>query len=547
MTSEPATSRPSDLTRILILMLLVAGLRTFTVLNTSVPSRDCIIFVRDGLRLESPWDGTTTLDVIRGAHPPDTPGVEHPPGYPAAIILMSWAVRPFTGGVTTEAMALSAQLVSAVSAILLVIPLFLLTRRLFDRNVAVAAVAMFEVLPVYVDVSSDGISDSLWLLTAAWAIWFEVRAVEQERILRAFVYGLGAGAFCGLGYWIRPDAAVVALAAGLACAGLVLRRLRAGTWKTPFTVGLGLVIGTAAVMGPYCAIIGGLTLKKTGRGVVETLKGNEPDKSYHQRPEGRVPGVNLPLGAWWDPQSEGAQSKSLWAVRAVASEYSKAAHYVIPWLALIGLIAFRRRLTEPGIAVLLMTAVVHLGVLWIIAAKMNYVSQRHTLLTVMISCVFAAASFPVIANWMIRTRKSAWIQKRTAWQIGGALTFLVLALALPRDFRSLHHERAGNKPAGHWLKDNAGDVKIVDPLGWAEWYSGRTLREWPWLNPTADRELYIVFPPNSKSPHSRLERYEFARDRANESGDPVFIYPPNASPDKVEVAIYHYKPKPKKK
>src|SRR5262249_20785466 len=157
---------------------LVAGLRTFTVWNTTVPSRDCIIFVRDGLRLETPPDRFTALDVIRGvAHPPDMPGVEHPPGYPAAIIAMSWLVRRWMGGVTTESMALSAQLVSAVSAVLLIIPLFLLTRRLFDRNVALAAVAIFQVLPVYVDVSSDGISDSLWLLTAGWSLWFAVRAI----------------------------------------------------------------------------------------------------------------------------------------------------------------------------------------------------------------------------------------------------------------------------------------------------------------------------------------------------------------------------------
>jgi hypothetical protein len=531
-------------------MLLVAGLRTFTVFNTTVPSRDCIIFVRDGLRMETPPDGYTTLDVISGkAHPPDMPGVEHPPGYPAAIIAVSWAVRPCMGGVTTESMALSAQLVSAVSAVLLIIPLFLLTRRLFDRNVALAAVAMFEVLPVYVDVSSDGISDSFWLLTAAWAIWFAVRAVEQERIRPAFLYGLFGGAFCGLGYWIRPDAAIVALAGGLTCACLVLRRLRTDTWKTPFAVGLGLIIGTVAVMGPYCVMIGGLTNKKTGQGVVETLKGHDPDPSFHQRPESRIPGVNLPLAEWWDPQWDGGKSKSLWAVRAVASEYSKAAHYVIPWFALIGLLALRRRITEPGIAVLLMTAFVHLSVLWILAAKMNYVSQRHTLLTVMISCIFAASSFPVIGSWMIRTWKSTWMQRRTPWEIGTALTLLILAIALPRDFRSLHHERAGFKAAGRFLKNQPSDVKIVDPLGWAEWYSGRTLREWPWLNPTADRELLIVFTPNSKSPHSRLERYEFAGARAKEAGPDniVFSYPPGASPDKIEVAVYHFKPEKKDK
>ena len=310
MMPEPATSRPSDFSRLLVLLLLVAGLRTFTVWHTTVPSRDCIIFVRDGLRMESPPDGFSTLDVIRGvAHPPNMPGVEHPPGYPAAIIAISWLVRPYMGGVTTESMALSAQLVSAVSAVLLVIPLFLLTRRIFDRNIAFAAVVMFEVLPVFVDVSSDGISDSLWLLTSAWALWFAVRAVEQPHIRPALLFGLAAGAFCGLGYWIRPEAVVVALAAGLTCSGMVIRKLAGGSWKPPFVVGIGLVIGTVAVMGPYCAIIGGLTHKKTGQGIVDTLQGHEPDPSYHQRPEGRLRGVNVPLAAWWIPRLKPAKTK----------------------------------------------------------------------------------------------------------------------------------------------------------------------------------------------------------------------------------------------
>ena len=119
---------------------------------------------------------------------------------------------------------------------------------------------------------------------------------------------------------------------------------------------------------------------------------------------------------------------------------------------------------------------------------------------------------PKHCAWLIRNGKSAWLRRRTPWEIGTALTLLVLAVSLPRDMRSLHHERAGDKAAGYWLKEHADGVAIVDPFGWAEWYSGRTLREWPWLNPTPDRDLYIVFTPNAKSPHSRLERYVFARN-----------------------------------
>jgi hypothetical protein len=539
MNSEPTTPRPSDLGRLLVLVLFVLCLRAFTVANTTAPSRDCIVFVRDGLYLEDPPDGKSRLEVIRS--------VEHPPGYPSAIILMSWLVRPLMGGTTTESMALSAQLVSAISALLLVFPLFFLTRRLFDRNTAFAAVAIFEVLPVFVEVTSDGISDGLFLLTAAWAIWFAVRALEQERTRAAFLFALGAGAFCGVGYIIRPDAAIVATAIGLTFfAGVMIRRLRRGGWRLPFVAGLGLMLGTTVAMSPYCIAIGGLSKKMTAQAILDVLLGNKPNPTYFRRDEARTPAVNLPIAAWWDPKENAGESKPLWAAKSLWAEYSKAAHYVMPWFGLIGLLAIRRRLFDRRIVLLLLVAIVHLAVLWLMAWQVDYVSQRHTLLTVMITSTFAAASFPIVGAWLSRKWPTEWMRKWTPWQIGAAIALLIMAVALPRDFRSLHRERAGHKAAGYWLRENAKSETIVDPFGWAEWYSGRTLKAWPELNPTADRELLIVFEPNAKSPHSRLERYEFAREMHKKS-TLEFQYPENASPEEIKVAVYRYQPPPKKK
>jgi hypothetical protein len=530
-------------------MLLVAGLRTFTVLNTTVPSRDCIIFVRDGLRLETPPEAYgSRLAVLRGVPGrDDLPALEHPPGYASAVIAMSWLVRPCMDGVSTESMALSAQLVSAVSAVLLVIPLFLLTRRLFDRNVAIAAVAIFEVLPVYVDVSSDGISDSLWLLTATWALWFAVRAIEQQRIRPAFLYGLAAGAFCGLGYIIRPDAAIVATGIGLTLAGVVIGRLRRGMSRPPFVAGLGLVIGTTVAMSPYCIAIEGLSKKVTANALLKLFRGEKPDRTFYERGQTALPGVNVPLASWWNANVNEGDSKPLWAAKSLGSEYSKAAHYAVPAFSLIGLLSLRRRLADPRIAMLIVTAFVHLTVLWLLAWQVDYVSQRHTLLTVMITCIFAAASFPVIGAWTIHTWKSAWMQRRTPWEIGVALTILIMAIALPRDFRSLHREREGHKMAGYWLKDHAAGVAIVDPFGWAEWYTGRTLRDWPWLNPTPDRDMYIVFTPSAESSHSRLERYLFARDMVGKCKEAFAYVPPAGEKYKVVVYFFKYEPPKKKK
>jgi hypothetical protein len=107
---------------------------------------------------------------------------------------------------------------------------------------------------------------------------------------------------------------------------------------------------------------------------------------------------------------------------------------------------------------------------------------------------------------------------------------------------SLHAERAGHRAVGEWLRQN-GDpaIEVIDPFGWAEWYAGRSLREWPVPKPYDGRPKYVVFEPNSKSPHSRLEWYEHAQKLL---ADPAWTpdvkckYPKNATDDDVRVAVY---------
>ena len=151
----------ADAWRLGIVLLLAIGLRAWMVTHTTLVSRDCTKFVRFALHLEDPSRGKDRLDVIKEN--------EHPPLYPAAILAMSKLVRLQTGGVSVETMALSAQLVSAVAGVLLVFPFYFLTRRVFDRNTACAAATLFVALPVCVEVTSDGLSDGLFLLTAVSA------------------------------------------------------------------------------------------------------------------------------------------------------------------------------------------------------------------------------------------------------------------------------------------------------------------------------------------------------------------------------------------
>ncbi|MBO0698566.1 MAG: glycosyltransferase family 39 protein [Zavarzinella sp.] len=557
----PRWTWKADGWRLGLVLLLAVTLRAYMIANTTLVSRDCVKFVRFALHLERPPAGQDRIDVIRTA--------EHPPAYPVAILAMSKVVRPLmgvpSGEATVESMALSAQLVSALAGVLLFVPFYFLTRRVFEANTACAAGLLFTALPVCVEVTSDGISDGLYLLTAITALWFAVRALEPDRPRSAFGFALGAGLCLGLGYLVRPDALIALAGIGVTLLGLVSIRLyRRATWRPPFVAGLGLVLGFAVLMGPYVALIGKLTNKPTGKGLIETFQGGDAQPSYFQRSSLNV--GTVPLASWHDPATDGKRSKAGWALESLAAEYWKTAHYSLVIFAAIGLFAIRRRFSDPRVALLLIFALVYAVALWTLAWVAGYVSQRHTLPIALVSCVLGACAFPALGVWAVQlwhTRTLARFGLRSfsllagrrrarpvvralrgasPWFLAAIWTGLLLTPSLPRDLYSLHSERAGHKPAGQWIKKYSDPgIELIDPFGWAEWYADRSLREWPVPQPYDGRPKYVVFEPNSKSPHSRLEWYEHAKKLTSDPGWSVeekYKYPENAAPDDVKVAVY---------
>jgi hypothetical protein len=278
-------------------------------------------------------------------------------------------------------------------------------------------------------------------------------------------------------------------------------------------------------------------------------EGDSSKPTFYRRDSGARPGVHVPLAAWWNPVENKGQSKALWATKALGSELLKTAHYTLPFFAIAGLICNRRRLANPRTALLLITIAVHLSVLWLLAWKSDYVSQRHTLLSVMVISIFAPSSFPAIGGWLAKRWPSERVRRWTPWKAGGVLTLIVLASTLPRDFRSLHADRIGHKAAGQWLaKNGSNDIKVLDPFGWAEWYAGRTLHSPPPSAFALDGVYYFIFEPNAKSPHSRLNYFDYIRDRY-ERGlcELIYQYPEDAPPDKIKVGVYLSRPEPVKK
>jgi hypothetical protein len=206
----------------------------------------------------------------------------------------------------------------------------------------------------------------------------------------------------------------------------------------------------------------------------------------------------------------------------------KALHYVVAGLVVIGLIARRRQLfgPDPGMWVLIILGLLSLGVMAYLAARIGYVSERHTLLFVLISCVFAAAALEPLTNLVASIPK---LGQLVIWPKAAPGTLLVALVvsALPYTLKPMHPHREGHKHAGKWLASHIGERDwLIDPLAWGEWYAGRTLYTTPVYHGKPEF-IWVIIEKGKDSPHSRLPQWERAVN-LTAGREPVYRWPETA-------------------
>src|SRR5262245_3916238 len=247
-----------DYLRIAILLAVGAAVHIWLVAHTSVPARDSLTFARIAVNISNPSAGAEPgeprqrMDVIRES--------VHPPGYPIAVwvtLKVLRKVKHHGEAETAEDALLATQIANAAGAVLLVVPLYLIGRILFGRNVGFAAALLFQVLPVPARVTSDGLSEGVYLLVTGVAILLGVRAARRPGIGGFLLCGLATGA----SYLVRPEGLLVGVAVTVVilCAGLSRR------WPRDVALGrlTALGVGVALVALPYMVLIGKLSNKPT--------------------------------------------------------------------------------------------------------------------------------------------------------------------------------------------------------------------------------------------------------------------------------------------
>jgi hypothetical protein len=504
-----------DLLALLVLCVLAVALRCWLISHTQVAARDSIGFIRYAIDLERlPW-----TKVLREQ--------SQMPLFPLLTLVTSVPVRAASGGMTCDAMVLSAQLANSFAGVLLVFPLYFLGQMYFGRWVGFATAAIFQCWPVCLHATTDGLSEGPFLLFVATAFW---SAACGFRTPSAWRFGL-VGLFTGAAYLTRPEGGEVAIATGLVIVG---HGFRAWGWKAGTTRLAVIGAGLAIFVAPYVATTGNLSNKPTSRAIWDgELPNGYPSASCGHRPLAI-------LSEWWVDAKSSGLPKPVWGAKAVANETAKTLLYSGVPFALIGLWAYRRRLlVEPGLWVPIVVACLHLLILLRMSLIVGYVSERHTLLVALAGCLWAASALPIIAMWVKQAGLPA---KVSATGVATGLLTAQLVAGLPAGLKPPHLNRVGFRAAGEWLRNQVhSDDVVIDPFCWSHFYAGLVFAEGTSTPAPPERRWHYVVMDRSKSAHNRLPTMPLARDFASR-GEIVFTWPTNKPPEEALVVVYRVPP-----
>lgn len=520
-----------------ILLVLATAVHGWLFSKTVIPARDGLSFSRLALQLESPsriasteLPNPTVVDVLRKA--------EQPPGFPMALLAVSKGLRaamPITGetdrqrtAMLGECMLMAGQIACCLGGILCTVPMFLIGRMLAGRFIGFAAATLFQVLPVAAQVTSDCLSEGCYLLALLSALWLGARGLRRTGLGNF----LAAGLLTGAAYLVRPEGGLVAVAIGLTLLLLVVLR----QWSTGMVVsrGMALIVGMAIVAGPYMLMIGGISNKPSEREFWQRLIFTNPREKLGAWEKTQAP-IAAPamLFADWASDQPGS-SRARFAVAAVANETFKSGHYLVIPLAMIGLFSVRRQFPHDGAMMLFAVfTICSLTLLIAFAAKIGYISERHTLPAIAVLGVFAAIGMQSLIAFVANHWPSVTL-RRDRW----LLLVMVVLGGLPSALRTPHANRIGLKKVGEYLRDHATDNDIiVDPFSWSQFYAGASVISLP-DEPDTAKTLYTVLPgPADPSQHDRLPKMQQARGIAA-SGTAVYSWPEHVSPEQARVVVY---------
>jgi hypothetical protein len=446
-------------------------------------------------------------------------GVDHPL-HPLGIAV----IHKLLGGTDPGSWQLAASLVSFISAVLLVVPIYLLGLELFGEQAAWLGCLLVIVNPILGYVVVNVLSESTFLLWWTFGLWSAARFLREGRFAwLPLTIGFGA-----LAYLTRPEGMLLpaALLATL-CVLPILRATRIN-WPRWWQAMTFLLTGLVFLVGPYILAKGGLGTKP---GIARVL--------------GLAPG-SQPLGLEREkPLPDGQSAFDTYRIAAIrmAKVFRAAVTPPLFLFALLGvaLAATIKSRLRAWIFLLLIFAASAIGLIRLHATG-GYCTVRHGLVPGLLLTIAAAHGI----TWLIG---KAWIPGRWIGLASKRLrpgpavwSALILFFVVIPNIRSLGPANAGPfsvyRETGAWIARNTdGDGKVLDLTDWSLFFSDCPgyLFANVYEAPLDSKTRWIV----ARKPHveghwhySQVLRNLIAARR------PIALIPPQAGPNRVQIRIY---------
>jgi Dolichyl-phosphate-mannose-protein mannosyltransferase len=449
---------------LLAVVLFAGALHAIAITQTILPAQDGLKFIRIAQLFHSqPW-----TDVVRGS---DT----HPL-YPASIAAVEPLVQ-LVAGHGPDAWRLVAQFVAVFGSLGLLLPIYGITRALFDRRIACLAAALAVLLPRAAELGHDTLSDSLGLMCTFFALWLGAVALRRGDLKVAMAAGLAAG----LGYLARPEVILVPFAIALTWLIGLFRDSRARTVARGPALTV-LLLATMAVIGSYAVVKGEISEKLAIR-YSAWLRPRRP--AARLAPSAAARGLDDPR---WDfsPKEETDRipiRNWQYAVLRISGKWWEELCWLFAVMTIWGIVRQRhiRGLCgerdpsdgEVERTLLLVFSAVYGLALVRHSSLLGYLSGRHIMALVFASVPWAAAGSFVCARGIAVKRGWGPCFTRNSG-IAAASLLVAASIVVQMQPNHLNHlSRLGHRAAGLWLAGNAQPgEKVLDTRGWARFVSG---------------------------------------------------------------------------
>jgi 4-amino-4-deoxy-L-arabinose transferase-like glycosyltransferase len=494
--------------RVALLMAGAAGLFGWLGYHTDVTFADGLRYIRQAERIDR---GAWSEGLIRA--------VDHPL-HPLAIA----AAHRLVGGQSPVSWQHAAQVASIAAAVLMVIPLYLVTLEIYGAQAAWLGALLVVANPMTGFVVVNMLSECTFLLFWTWGLWGGVRFLREGR----FVWLPLTIGFAAMAYLARPEGMLLPLALVATLVVLPLHWATRIYWPRWWAAVAFLVLGPALVVGPYVAAKGGIGTKPSVARLIGTAAPSGATAMERERP---LPPDQTTLQTYWI-----ALHRALKVTRGVAST-------PMLLLALLGLAVTRPWSARARVwlftGIILVAAM--LGLIRLHATG-GYLAGRHVLIPSMLLLLASANG----VAWLMRTVvvDGRWLGRpEERFRPGPVVWALGLsALLAPPHARAVtpaHGSFAAYRDAGAWIASarTHGAGKVLDMTNWSLYFSGQPgFRydevHWAAVDPqtrwVVARDTHI----HGRWPYSRYVRSLVGGLK------PVAAFPAHPAPNQVQVLIF---------